>query len=297
LDIILITNKNRTINFTISFWFIVFVMAVIATILVAFVYSFVHYTTNEIDRNRLNQLRRENDIVRQELTRIEKEVLKLGYLIDSLDVYDRKLRTHASLTPIDEGIRRMGTGGKTEIEELPEDLTKDMTKLSQTLDGLLLRAKLQCKSFNELFAQLDEKQHLRDHTPSIIPVRGWTMSGYNYRMDPFTEIVKMHEGLDIAAPIGTPIIAPADGIVKFAGGRGSFGLCLEINHGYGYVTFFAHCQRIVVNPGTVVKRGNIIAYVGNTGKTTGPHLHYEVRVSQIPVDPINFILTNPSITD
>ena len=122
------------------------------------------------------------------------------------------------------------------------------------------------------------------------------MSGFGYRIDPFTGQVKMHEGLDIAAPPGTPIIAPADGTIKFAGERRGFGLTLEIDHGYGYTTLYGHCQRIDVEEGNRVTRGDVVAHVGSTGRSTGPHLHYEVRVSQIPVNPIHYILT-PSITD
>jgi murein DD-endopeptidase MepM/ murein hydrolase activator NlpD len=123
------------------------------------------------------------------------------------------------------------------------------------------------------------------------------MSGFGYRLDPFTGLIKMHEGIDIAAPIGTPIVAPADGTVISAGEKPGFGITVEIDHGYGLVTFYAHLQRYKVESGMNVRRGDIIGYIGTTGKTTGPHLHYEVRLATTPVNPINYILIHATVVD
>lgn len=300
MDIILISGKeNKRINLHVKLAFVILASLVFIAILLLFVYNLTLFTSHRVDKRKLERLNQENEIVRFEITRIEEEIANLSILIDSLEEYDKKLRTYASLNPIGDDLRSMGVGGSSQFhsaEGLSTDVYSELEGLSKTLDNLLSRSRLQKESFNNIVQYLDEKKFLREHTPSIIPVQGWFMSGFGYRIDPFTGQVKMHEGLDIAAPPGTPIIAPADGTVKFAGERRGFGLTLEIDHGYGYTTLYGHCQRIDVEEGNRVTRGDVVAHVGSTGKSTGPHLHYEVRVSQIPVNPIHYILT-PSITD
>jgi murein DD-endopeptidase MepM/ murein hydrolase activator NlpD len=301
LDIIFISRKeNRRINLHVKYAVAILAVIIFIGLLAMFIYNVTVFASNEVDQKRLTNLNSENKIIRQEIARIEREFSELNVLIDSLESYDKKLRTFASLEPINEDLRNMGVGGYSHHYNdtgLSDELRSNLGNLSQTLDNLLARSRLQKNSFDALFANLEEKRYLRNHTPSIIPVQGWFMSGFGYRIDPFTGKIKMHEGLDIAAPPGTPIIAPADGVVKSAGNRRGFGLTLEINHGYGFSTLYAHCQRIKVHVGAKVKRGDIIAYVGSTGKSTGPHLHYEVHVSQIPVNPINYILTAQSVID
>ncbi len=300
MDIILISGKeNKRLNLHVKLAVVILASLVFIAVLLLFVYNITLFTSHRVDKRKLERLNQENEIVRFEITRIEEEIANLSILIDSLEEYDKKLRTYASLNPIGDDLRSMGVGGSSQFhsaEGLSTDVYSDLEGLSKTLDNLLSRSRLQKESFNNIVQYLDEKKFLREHTPSIIPVQGWFMSGFGYRIDPFTGQVKMHEGLDIAAPPGTPIIAPADGTVKFAGERRGFGLTLEIEHGYGYTTLYGHCQRIDVEEGNRVTRGDVVAHVGSTGKSTGPHLHYEVRVSQIPVNPIHYILT-PSITD
>jgi murein DD-endopeptidase MepM/ murein hydrolase activator NlpD len=301
MDIIVISGKaNKTINFQIKSLLLVVAFVLIIAILIVFTYSVLKFATTDFDQSRLIQLKEENKIINDELTRIEKEMYSLNSLIDSLELYDEKLRTYASLEPISEDVRKMGTGGYTKdyrTEKLSPGVSKNLVDISQKLDNLLARAQLQKESFDTILTHLGEKTYLQNHTPSIIPVQGWLIRGYGYHTDPFTQKVKMHEGLDIAAPIGTPIVAPADGIVKFTGTKAGFGLVLEIDHGYGFTTLYAHCQRIKVNQGDRIKRGDTVAYVGNTGRSTGPHLHYEVHASQTSVNPIDYIITATSVID
>ncbi|MBN1114322.1 MAG: M23 family metallopeptidase [Oligoflexia bacterium] len=145
-------------------------------------------------------------------------------------------------------------------------------------------------SFNEYLA---DQSALLAATPSIWPVRGWVTSNFGPRVDPFTRKVKHHDGLDIGTRINTVIVAPADGIVTFTGTKPGYGYTLVIDHGYGISTRYAHNSRFYVSQGTKVKRGLPICAVGNTGRSTGPHLHYEVRINGVPVDPKRFILDNP----
>jgi murein DD-endopeptidase MepM/ murein hydrolase activator NlpD len=297
MDIIIISGKkNQTLNYRVSFGLIAAAATLILGILFLFLYNLAHFTTREIDRSRMVQLREENRVIGQELNRIEKEITELDIQIDSLELYDQRLRAYASLEPIENNLNP-GVGGAAVQTDSAARMPNDLTLLDRTLDDLVNRARTQSSSFKALINKLDEKAYLRSRTPSIIPVQGWFMSGFGYRLDPFTGLIKMHEGIDIAAPIGTPIVAPADGSVTATGEKPGFGITIEIDHGYGLVTFYAHLQRCKGEPGMNVRRGDIIGYIGTTGKTTGPHLHYEVRLSSSPVNPINYILTHSTVVD
>lgn len=300
MDIIFISRKdNRRINLHVRIEFLILAALVLTVFLTILIYNITIFAYHKIDQGRLVQLDRENLVIRQEIGDIEEEFIQLTTLMDSLKLYDKRLRTYASLEPINDDIRNMGIGGyKDDYDEaLSNNVHENLVHLSETLDELLARSRLQRESLGDLLEHLEEKKYLRAHTPSIAPVQGWFISGFGYRIDPFTGQVKMHEGLDIAAPPGTPIIAPANGVVRSINNNKGFGLTLIIDHGYGFTTLYAHCQRIKVARGARVKRGDVIAYVGNTGKSTGPHLHYEVHVAQVPRNPINYILVSQTITD
>jgi murein DD-endopeptidase MepM/ murein hydrolase activator NlpD len=300
LEIILISSKeNKRINLQVRFVFMLMAALALILLIILFVYNISIFASHRVDQQRLIQLNSENKIVRQEIDRFKTKFAELTVIIDSLESYDKRLRSYASLEPINDDIRKMGVGGTTQYDdkELSHEMKDTLVSLSQTMDNLLARSRLQRKSFKEIISHLDKKRYLRDHTPSVIPVQGWFISGFGYRIDPFTGSVKMHEGLDIAAPPGTPIIAPADGMVLFVGERGGFGLTLEIDHGHGYSTLYAHCQRIKVEEGDVVRRGEIVAFVGNTGKSTGPHLHYEVRVAGVPRNPFDYVIVASDPTE
>jgi len=142
-----------------------------------------------------------------------------------------------------------------------------------------------------LWDKISAQKDLLSATPSIRPANGWLSSGFGYRSDPFTKRATMHKGVDFAASTGTPVYAPADGIVSYAGREGGYGKIVSIDHGYGIVTRFAHNSKLIVKTGQKIRRWEKIAEVGTTGRSSGPHLHYEVRLNGVPVDPENYILT------
>jgi murein DD-endopeptidase MepM/ murein hydrolase activator NlpD len=143
---------------------------------------------------------------------------------------------------------------------------------------------------NEVYELGQDKLSYWASTPSIWPVRGWVTSDFGARISPLSGLPKFHEGIDIAAPYGTSIFAPADGIVSFTGYKGGYGYALMIDHGYGLSTLYGHTSNIFAKEGQRVKRGQLIASVGSSGAATGPHLHYEVHVDGIPTDPLRFVL-------
>lgn len=174
--------------------------------------------------------------------------------------------------------------------ELTVEGQRDYAALAIRIDQAVRETALRETGILELWEALSERQSLLAATPSIRPVRGWFTSKFGYRISPFTGRPVMHSGLDIAAQPGAPIYAPADGIVSFAGFDPGYGKLVSIDHGYGVVTRYGHASQLFVEVGQKVKRRDIIAAVGNTGRSTGPHLHYEVRINGIPVDPIHYVL-------
>lgn len=174
--------------------------------------------------------------------------------------------------------------------ELSVEGQRDYASLSIRIDKAVRESQLREQGIIELWETLAEREHLLNATPSIRPVRGWFTSKFGYRISPFTGKPVMHNGLDIAAPPGATVYSPADGIVTFVGFDPGYGKTLSIDHGYGLVTRYAHNSSILVQVGQKIKRRDPIASVGDTGRSTGPHLHYEVRINDIPVDPVNYIL-------
>lgn len=162
--------------------------------------------------------------------------------------------------------------------------------LSIRFDRAIKHAALREQGVLELWESLSVRQSLLRATPSIKPTRGWYTSPFGYRSSPMTGAMALHTGLDIAAALGTPVYAVADGVVSFAGYDGGYGKLVSVDHGYGVVTRYGHNSELYVQVGQKIKRGDVLSAVGNTGRSTAAHLHYEVRVGGIPVDPVNYIL-------
>jgi murein DD-endopeptidase MepM/ murein hydrolase activator NlpD len=208
---------------------------------------------------------------------------------------DTKLRRAVSLGPRDKAQQALGIGGPDELglhnlaamgEKKQDEALKEM---HQELTQLRGAATKQETSLQMLIEYFEDKRSLYASTPSVWPVRGWVTSPFGTRTSPFTGIPTFHEGLDIAAQTGTPVVAPADGVVIRAGFGTGYGNMVELSHGYGIKTIFGHNSRLNVKAGQRVKRGDVISYVGDTGSSTGPHLHYEVRLNGLPVNPVRYL--------
>jgi murein DD-endopeptidase MepM/ murein hydrolase activator NlpD len=167
---------------------------------------------------------------------------------------------------------------------------RDYATLAIRIDNSIRESQLREQSVLDLWESLSERQSLLNSTPNIRPAKGWFTSRFGYRVSPFTGRAAMHAGLDFAAAPGSPVYAPAEGVVTFAGYDEGYGKMITIDHGYGVTTRYGHNSQIYVQVGQKVSRWDVIASVGNTGRSTGPHLHYEVRVNGIPRDPALYIL-------
>jgi len=238
----------------------------------------------------LNVLRQENTVQRFQIQAFTKSLGLIKTELDSVKNFDHKLRVMADLEQAADHDRLLGLGGPEDVS-LPPAYQTDLSKqISEDLNDLRQGTARQEISFQELVDFFSEQKSILASTPSIWPVRGWVTSGWGSRTDPFTGYRKKHDGLDIAARSGTPVIAPCDGIVTRVVTDYGYGKMLEINNGNGIVTRYGHNSKIVVAVGDKVKRGDLIAYVGNTGRSTGPHLHYEIVVNNVPVNPMKYIL-------
>jgi murein DD-endopeptidase MepM/ murein hydrolase activator NlpD len=169
---------------------------------------------------------------------------------------------------------------------------------SSDIDGMIKRANSLAASFAEVSGTLAHNSEKMARIPSIMPTAGWLSSNFSLsRFHPILHYARPHEGIDVSAPMGAPIVAPAGGIVRLVTVETGYGNVLEIDHGDGIVTKYAHCSRIVVHAGQKVKRGQIIANVGSTGLSTGPHVHYEIHVNGKVVDPLTYVLPEGAIPD
>ncbi len=164
-----------------------------------------------------------------------------------------------------------------------------VNKISGSLKETTGQVSRQEASFKEISVYLDKQRSILAATPSIWPINGWITSGFGKRSSPLTGEPGRHYGVDIANEVGTPIRAAADGLVVYAGWENGYGRMVVIEHGYGFSTRYGHCSRVDVKVGDEVKRGQVISYVGSSGRSTGSHLHYEVRIHGIPVNPEKYL--------
>ncbi len=244
----------------------------------------------------LDELRSSTINQKLEIQQFSKKLNQMEAQLARLEKFDRKLRVITALEKQTPATVELGTGGPSNdsIKDFSSASKKYTQSLMGTLDSDLERIKSQAEAQEVSFFELDEffkeQSSLLSHTPSIWPVRGWVTSTFGYRRSPFTGLREMHEGMDVATQLKAPVIAPANGIVVRVGYDRGYGNLVEIDHGYGVVSRFGHNSKNLVKVGQRVKRGDMIALVGSTGRSTGPHLHYEVLLNGVPVNPYRYIL-------
>lgn len=267
-----------------------FISAAIVTAMIIVSIAYRYFpSTNE------KRLMQENEQLEQQFMVLDERTKKIQQQMGELEKRDNEVyRTIFEANPIPDSVRAREIAQQKELQ-LVNSLTNSQLENSivQTLNNLTNRIANQESSYTEIAKFISNKEELLAGTPAIQPVSNADLkrvaSGFGYRVDPVYKTVKFHAGLDFSAPQGTPIYATANGTVRTAGNLGNgYGNHVVINHGYGYETLYGHMFRVKVRNGQKVKRGEIIGWVGSTGKSTGPHCHYEVHKNGRPLDPVYF---------
>lgn len=249
-------------------------------------------------RVRATHLARENRLLEAEMERVRASVAQLDREVNTLAEKDRRVRLIAGLLEIDEEVFEVGVGGPgldspegSELWALDRGTSEAAYAIRYDLAVLLRRADLLSRSFGETEESLELQRERLQHTPSILPTHGPVSSAFSVsRLHPVHRIYSPHEGIDQRAPRGRRFVATADGVVSFAGWKPGYGNTVEIDHGFGVTTLYAHASKLLVSPGKRVQRDEVIGQVGCTGTCTGPHVHYEVRVDGRPVNPMAHVL-------
>ena len=276
-----------------------FLLTIVAAILFMFLGFIVFSPVFESPKEK--EIKRQLEFVKLNEELHSKKIVQLENILSEIQDRDNNIyRLYFEVNPIPEEQRMAGFGGINRYKALEGfDNSKMVIDVTKNMDILSKQLYVQSKSLDEIVKLAENKEKLLAAIPAIQPVKKEDLtrmaSGYGWRSDPFTKARKKHYGMDFSAPIGTPVYATGDGIVKRVDQRASgFGKHIEINHGFGYVTLYAHLSKYNVRKGQKVLRGDLIGFVGTTGRSQGPHLHYEVHKNGTKINPINFYYGNLS---
>lgn len=240
----------------------------------------------------LEKANEEKDV---QLISLAKRINRMSKNMVESKAFVNQLRVMVNLEPNEDNTQFLGVGGSDPALLNPKLVREQghrklVLMMHESLDNLDTEVSAQTKDMSDLKSYLTDQKSMLACTPSIWPARGWVSSRFGYRVSPFTNKKEFHRGLDICTRIGSPIVAPADGVVSYAGKDYGYGNIITLSHNYGLKTRYAHMKKILVKKGQSVKRGQEIGLVGKTGRTTGPHLHYEVHLNGVPVNPLQYIL-------
>ncbi|GAB4157678.1 MAG: M23 family metallopeptidase [Winogradskyella sp.] len=269
-----------------------------------FAFLFVFIASQYIESPKERQLTRELQNMQLQYELLNKRMDDAIAALENVEERDNAIyRLYFEANPIPEEQRRAGFGGVNRYKKFEGyDNSQLIAESNKRLDILEKAIVVQSKSLDEIAKLAKDKEKFLEAIPAIQPVRNENLtrmaSGYGYRTDPFTKARKFHFGMDFTAPRGTPIYATGNGIVKRADNRASgYGKHIRIDHGYGYVSLYAHLYKYNVRVNQRVKRGDLIGYVGSTGRSEAPHLHYEVFKDGERINPINFYYGNLSASE
>ncbi len=245
-------------------------------------------------QEKLAETYKKNESLELSINLIQEKVYELKEKINTVIEKDKAIRLYSNLPEHDINVDELGTGGRVVNKLYIEADSKKSIKLIDINDNLTRISKeIQSEliSYENLKEILKDKKTKLDATPTIVPLKDkfYISSGYGRRRDPFTNQMTKHNGIDFATKSGTPIYATANGKVQYAKYVGGYGYTVRINHGFGYSTIYGHMSKMKAKRNQMVERGDIVGYVGNTGRSTGPHLHYEIRKDNKATNPSNFM--------
>lgn len=287
--------SSRLRKLHVSARFLLSALIGIALLVLACVGTMIHYVKLNLQAKRYEKIQQDNQQLKASLAESQALTQKLTRKISGLTDLSNKLRVMAGLpmkgsnNTVKVPPARLGIGG------VSLGLGPEGGPDPERLQTLQKRAEFLESDLNVLSSYFKDRSTALNSTPSILPTQGFISSTFGARRNPFTNAPDFHEGLDISNEVGTPIMATADGVVIYTGEKGGFGQVIEIRNDESTTTLFGHLEKILVKPGDKVKRWQKIGLMGNSGRSTGPHLHYEVHVNDQPVNPLPYILDLDSI--
>ena len=266
-------------------------------LITAFLFLSADYLSTYLYEKRLIEFKENYNNVSNNLHLLKERLKEIDSQIAIIEEKDKAIRSYAGMPEIDKDIRKLGIGGHSMHSEKFSDnlapiINKELAILEIDLEKLSREINLELTSYSSIYKKVQENINRINAIPSIRPVDGgYLNSTFGYRNDPIDNVRRFHQGQDITVKSGTPIFSPADGIVKRAYYAGGFGNHIKLKHGSGYTTLFAHLSKINVKHGQKVKRGDIIGFTGNTGRSTAPHLHYEIHHNGQPKNPLDYFFS------
>jgi hypothetical protein len=288
--IIVPPESGKVLNKEISQRFLVICSLFISLFIIASLYSAIGFIKSSVDKEKMTGLAKENEVLSAKLGNLESTVTILKSEMSKIVGKDENIRLVFDLPSIDSDIREVGVGGEMTTPTINSELGQRTWLVQEDIEKIRRQINLENASFGDIYSLIESKRDILTHTPTISPCDGYMTRGFGIHPDPFTGAYQPHNGVDLAAPKGTPVYATADGVVSSASYEGGLGNLIEINHGHGLSTCYGHLSQIMVTAGHQITRGELIGLIGSTGYSTGPHLHYEVHEDGRPVDPTKYLV-------
>ena len=270
-------------------------LSVVGAFLAGFILLVIYLNIPQLETPKEKALARELENMKLQYHLLNRKMEQVENVLANVEDRDNNIyRLYFEANPIPEEQRLAGFGGINRYKDLEGfNNSKLIIDSHKKLDMLTKRLVVQSRSLDEIVNLAEDKEDLLASVPAIMPIKNENLkrmaSGYGWRTDPFTKVRKFHYGMDFTAPRGTPVYASGDGVVERADNRSSgYGNHIRIDHGYGYVSLYAHLYKYNVRRGQKVERGDLIGFVGSTGRSQAPHLHYEIFKDEEKINPINF---------
>lgn len=265
---------------------------IIAALLPALMFIFMSiYLIQQLFFSTTSLLQKENKKLKENLSNLSQKFSLMQKSLNNLYAREKELRIASDIQIFNEGEFGIG-GSETNLSDiLTSETGQTITQINQLADRIANQIEYQASNFMLIEQKIFENQKLFSHLPAVMPMNGiFSEHSFGMRKHPILKYWRMHEGIDILGKVGDPVLASGDGIVTFVGWNGGYGLCIEVDHGFGYKTLYGHLSKSFVKEGNSIKRFQKIGECGNTGLSSGPHLHYEVSHNGEKQDPVNYIL-------
>jgi murein DD-endopeptidase MepM/ murein hydrolase activator NlpD len=287
-------KKSSAKKFTISSKLLKGIVYCSVIIILSFMYTYYDYIQIKRDKSELDRFKRLTKEQNLQIEGLVEKVNNFAMKMEELNQLDKNVRVMANLEDNRYRGQMLGIGGsiseETRIKSgVDTDQKMVIAKIQQNIDQMTKEATEQKNSFHELLKFLKEQKSIIASTPSIWPVQGWVTSEFGYRTSPLGGAKEFHKGIDIATRVGLQIVAPADGMVTEIAYDRDVGHMIKIDHGHGMTTWYGHLLKSSIRQGSMVKKGELIGYVGNSGRSTGSHLHYTVLLNGVPVNPRKYL--------